>query len=458
MAGCANGAKAASGSVPWGRLTYADTIAWDGEYDVIVVGFGGAGAVAARYAADAGATVLLTEKAPEGHEGGNTRYCGQLLAHGSNFDDTYKYYKALFAHHFIEEPVFRAYVQGVVDSEKVMREEFGVSIITYWPSTNPFLGHMSPEYPEYPGSGSIAMFTTTTGFSDAALWNLYREEVMRRKDKIHVWFESPGRHLIQDPVSKTIIGVQIEKQGKLVNIRAHNGVVLATGGFENNPEMVQNYLGLTRTVPVGTIYNTGDGIKMAMEAGAELWHMETYEGAGGLFGGISMPVAEGTQGIITQDTASFAQGSVIFVGGDGRRVVSEDFPNRHGHVELVPGEWVNPTRPHNTYSVFDQAQFEKIASIKGIPDAYKEKIISASTIAELAAKAGMDPRRLQRTIDEFNSFARTGVDLQFNRKAESMRAFGSGPYYAFPLYSAILNVPVKFPPPYGAARHGVNFR
>ena len=49
--------------------TYADTIAWDGEYDVIVVGFGGAGASAAIAAADAGAEVLLTEKAPEGHEG-----------------------------------------------------------------------------------------------------------------------------------------------------------------------------------------------------------------------------------------------------------------------------------------------------------------------------------------------------------------------------------------------------
>lgn len=47
---------------------------WDADYDVIVLGFGGAGATAARFAADNGAKVLLVDAAPFGHEGGNTRY------------------------------------------------------------------------------------------------------------------------------------------------------------------------------------------------------------------------------------------------------------------------------------------------------------------------------------------------------------------------------------------------
>ncbi|MCW1000391.1 FAD-binding protein, partial [Streptococcus anginosus] len=49
------------------------------EYDVVVLGFGGAGATAARFASDAGAKVLLVDSAPNGHEGGNTRYCAQLI-------------------------------------------------------------------------------------------------------------------------------------------------------------------------------------------------------------------------------------------------------------------------------------------------------------------------------------------------------------------------------------------
>ena len=56
---------------------YLQTVRWDAEYDVVVVGYGFAGGAAAIAAADAGARVLLLEKAPEGHEGGNSRYAAQ---------------------------------------------------------------------------------------------------------------------------------------------------------------------------------------------------------------------------------------------------------------------------------------------------------------------------------------------------------------------------------------------
>ncbi|MCI2242120.1 FAD-binding protein [Adlercreutzia faecimuris] len=82
LAGCApkqRGAALAGTGAKDGAYTFADTIAWDGEYDVIVIGFGAAGAVAACYAADAGAKVLLVDKAPNGMEGGNTRFCGQII-------------------------------------------------------------------------------------------------------------------------------------------------------------------------------------------------------------------------------------------------------------------------------------------------------------------------------------------------------------------------------------------
>lgn len=61
-------------------MIYNSSIKWDSVYDVIVVGFGGAGAGAARFAADKGAKVLLVDAAPEGNEGGNTRYAGGAFA------------------------------------------------------------------------------------------------------------------------------------------------------------------------------------------------------------------------------------------------------------------------------------------------------------------------------------------------------------------------------------------
>ena len=87
-------AAAAFADEPAG-CTYPDSIAWNAVYDVVVIGFGGAGATAARFAADAGAKVLLVDSAPEGHEGGNTRYCAQLIASAASQEDMMTYYRGL---------------------------------------------------------------------------------------------------------------------------------------------------------------------------------------------------------------------------------------------------------------------------------------------------------------------------------------------------------------------------
>ncbi len=60
-------------------MNYSNTLAWDAKYDVIVIGFGGAGATAARYAAKQDNRVLLIDAAPEGSEGGNTRFAAGAL-------------------------------------------------------------------------------------------------------------------------------------------------------------------------------------------------------------------------------------------------------------------------------------------------------------------------------------------------------------------------------------------
>jgi succinate dehydrogenase/fumarate reductase flavoprotein subunit len=55
-------------------------------------------------------------------------------------------------------------------------------------------------------------------------------------------------------------------------------VALCTGGFENNQEMIRDYLGMPYGYPKGSPYNTGDGIRMAMAIGADLWHMDNQAG------------------------------------------------------------------------------------------------------------------------------------------------------------------------------------
>ena len=201
------------------NYTYADTIAWDGQYDVVVVGFGGAGAVASATAADEGARVLLVEKAPEGHEGGNTRVCGQMFAYGAEDEEgTYEYYQALAGGHSIPEELLRVYTKNVAHMYDVMEELTGIPKSEYFDWTGSILGSMSPEYPEFPNAEKISLNALHEGFSDGFLWQTLRGLVTDRSDKIDVWFESPATHLIQDPQTKTILGVQVERDGNVLTV------------------------------------------------------------------------------------------------------------------------------------------------------------------------------------------------------------------------------------------------
>lgn len=256
-------------------LTYADTIAWDGEYDVVVAGFGGAGGTAAAAAADEGAKVLLVEKAPEGSEGGNTRVCGQMFVYGHEDEEaTYNYYRALGQTKEVPETLLRVYTDKIAHMYDYLSEMFGIdkSQFTSWPTESSVLGFMSPEYPEFPGSDKISLNSLNDAYADGFLWKNVSQRVTDRAENIDVWFESPAVALIQDPVTKVILGVKVEREGKALNIRAKNGVVLTTGGFENNPEMVEAFLGFPKASFYGGAYNTGDGVRMAMEVGAQLWH------------------------------------------------------------------------------------------------------------------------------------------------------------------------------------------
>ncbi|WP_294763764.1 FAD-dependent oxidoreductase, partial [uncultured Lactobacillus sp.] len=239
-----------------------DNESWNATYDVVVIGFGGAGATAARFAADKGAKVLLVDSAPEGHEGGNTRYCGQIVEAGYDYEKLKKYYQKMTAPLDLDEQVLETFVKGMVNLPDYFEKYLGGKAFSV--KNNPgnknvaMLAYMSAEYPEFEGADTNDDLLVHDQIFDAALWKKLRQNVLDRSDKIDVLYSTPAKHLIQD-TDKTIIGVQIKNKGKLFNVHAKNGVVLALGGFENNEQMVQDYLGETNLLPYGTLYNNGDG-------------------------------------------------------------------------------------------------------------------------------------------------------------------------------------------------------
>ncbi|WP_130851114.1 FAD-binding protein [Lactiplantibacillus mudanjiangensis] len=426
------------------QMVDVEKIKWDATYDTVVLGFGGAGATAARFAADAGAKVLLTDVAPNGHEGGNTRYSAQLIGTGDNFDELKTYYQNLTAPMQLDETMVNTYVKGMANMRQYVRDYLDVEPFSFkknfdLDSTDVNIKDAIFEYPEYDGVKSYDFTTVHGGFFDAALWKILRQKVVDRSDKIDVWLEAPAKHLIQDPITKAVVGVQIERHEKRVNVRALNGVVMAMGGFENNPEQVQDYLGAARLAPLGTLYNRGDGIRMAEEVGADLWHMQNYEALGMLHGlAFDVPAGERAR-LIVNAWPELSHGSIITVGDDGSRYFKEDEQNRHGHI-YDHGTWRVPRTNVHPYLVFDQAQLDRFNQAENLPYAdFLKTLLKADTLADLATQMGADGEILTQTVTDFNTFAAQGRDYAYGRQADSMTAFGDGPYYAAALTHDILN-------------------
>lgn len=169
-----------------------------------------------------------------------------------------------------------------------------------------------------------------------------RGQVIQREKQIDVWLGSPARHLITDSETSAVMGVQIERNGQLVNIQARNGVVMSMGGFENNTEYIQNFIGVPKLKVIGTLYNKGDGIRMAQEVGASLWHMKSFEGFSFNTGFTFENPEEDRGKFILSPWPDFSHGSIFVAADDGSRYVREDESGRHGHA-FEGGSWKNPT-------------------------------------------------------------------------------------------------------------------
>lgn len=426
--------------------TPALNIDWQGSYDVIVLGFGGAGATAARFAADNGAHVLLVDAAPFGREGGNTRYSAQHVVTGESLDQLTAYYQALGAPFSTPVKTLNAYLSGMSQIPSYFEKYLGIKAVSWKHDIKPgdavAIKKMMAEYPELAGSETIDFALVHKRDKDAALWKLLRKNVLDRADKIDVWLNSRAQHLIQDPNSKIIQGVQIKRGERLLNLHANHGVVLAMGGFENNAELTQTYLHSAHLTPLGTLYNRGDGVKMAQEVDAKMWHMTNYE-SHGILPGITFKEDANERGRQIEHWPLLKNGSIFVIADDGTRYFPEDAKHRHGHV-YTHGSWLIPMKNQHPYLVFDQTQYEAFKAQEQrdgqLPyPKFMRKLITAPTIEKLAAKLDVPAANLKQTVTDFNHYTEVGRDFAFSRDPQTMRQLDAGPYYAIAAANDVLN-------------------
>ena len=389
--------------------------------DVIVVGAGNAAFCAALAAQEEGATVLMIEAAPEEESGGNSRFtAGSIRVVYNGVDDiktlvpdltpaeiettdfgTYtadQFFDdmARVTQHRADPDLVELLVTKSFESLCWMRDK-GVRLIPIYgrqafkiEGKFKFWGGLTVESVGG-GPGLIAMFTQSA-----------------KKRGIEIYYRTRGLDLLFD--GNRVEGVRVRQNGELRELRAKS-VVLACGGFEANPEWRTRYLGPGWDLAKvrGTRYNSGDGIRMALDIGAAprgnwsgchavQWEMNAPE-----FGDLAI----GDQ--FQKHSYPFA----ILVNATGKRFVDEgaDFRNytyaKYGRVVLEqPGQFA--------WQIFDQ----KVKHLQR--DEYKIRQITkvtANTIEEFAQKLeGVNAAEFLKTIKEWNEAVRTDVPFNPNIK------------------------------------------
>jgi succinate dehydrogenase/fumarate reductase flavoprotein subunit len=418
---------------------------WDIETDVVIIGFGAAGAAAAVSAHENGAKVIMLEKAPEGREGGNTRVAGQGYLNTSGVEKAVSYLTALCGPFTVPEKMIQVWAEEMCLNNEWLRSLGGDPQEHQHPP-------VGIEFPELPGSECVHKFHDGPTYGYSFTWRLFERLVKERP--IAIRYETPAQELLQDGLTKEIVGVRAKSGCGSLSIKARRGVVLTCGGFENNQEMIRNYLpGVPYCYTSGSPYNEGDGIKMALSVGADLWHMNNYAGPSMAFKTPTIPTTFSMQAL---HYSKEFPGGMIVVGPDARRFTDEKFKTRHGKVP-VNGSWLPLSTPCPMYLVFDHEMFSAAPLYDKNPSHGWTQIIekyswsednsvelekgwirSANTIRDLAADVGLDPVSLENTVIRWDDHASKKIDPDFGRTL-MLTPFGRGPYYAVELAPSMLN-------------------
>ena len=388
------------------------------DADVVVAGYGPAGACAAIAAHDAGRSVVVVESAGRG--GGNARYSGGFL-----FDvpgpEAVDHLDALCFGR-TDRAVLQAYADGLHGIDQWLRS-LGGDTIPFDPPPGrlpaPF-----PSWPHFPAGKTIRYRTVAggTGRRGEALWDLL-DAAVRARD-IPVRFGAAAERLLTAD-DGSVTGLAVSDNGQSADLKASHGVVLACGGFEADPGLADAYLPLGPSWPVGHPGNTGAGLRMAQQAGAALWHMY------GCFGWFVFRTPQ----FPAPFALDFFGASHLLVDGDGHRFADETGYEVHDRLRALLSYLPrNPNRPRLPgWAVFDEAArlAGPLNGLLGTPNDYAWSpdnsaevdlgwIVSAGSPAELAAKTGLDPGTLARTLHRYNTAARAGRDEEFGRSADTL--------------------------------------
>jgi succinate dehydrogenase/fumarate reductase flavoprotein subunit len=436
---------------------------FDETCDVVVVGYGDAGAVAAIEAHDRGARVLLIEKMPD--PGGISICAGGGLRISNDPEAAFAYLKATNGD-TTPDDVLRVFADGIVGLEDYVRDLArvnGAEIALVDREANyPFPGYRSFGFLEVrsiPGFDPAASYPHARASKGKPIFKLLEDNIAQRG--IEVRLATVAERLIAG-ARKEVRGLWVRERGVPKAIGARRGVVLACGGFEAAPDLQRQFWQLRPVLTAASLGNTGDGIRMAQELGAKLWHMWHFHGSYGFrHTSPDFPFAIRVKRLPDWTPGSArppVQMSWILVDKKGRRFVNEYEPYMQdtGHRALDVVDPATQSYPYiPAYLIVDEdgRQLYPLGHVvynDGSVEPYTWTrdnlgevelgiLKRAGSIPELAQIIGADADTLAATLARWNEAVARNRDDAFGRPPGTMVPVGRPPFYVGEIWPLVSN-------------------
>lgn len=417
-------------------------IAEERDFDVVVVGAGGGGMSAAIRAAQLGMNTVLLEQ--RSVTGGTTLFTEGLFAvnshiqkeNGKNPPDLgYDLFTTAMDYHhwYADGALFRRYIdksgENIAWLESVGVEFQGTGTMC----DNEYNTWHQYKYEEGQISGRTYVDNLTKAVTEAGATLVLGSE---------------GVNIIQ-AADGTVTGIIAKEEDKYIQYNAAKGVILATGGYSDNPDMIREFgKNPDRIDPMGAGGRNGFGINAARQAGGT---MAPSPGCLVFYGGCIPGVMYGTHLYCASAFQPY-----FWINGNCDRFVNEYYAERNfcfsGNAQSMQdrvisivtqaqmdnmyenggtfgcGEYIHAGEPLT--QLWEQFQAQKDG---GSPHVHGPM----ETLDDVASELGIDADKLKASIEKYNGYCANGVDEEFGKDAQYLFPLESGPYYAFELYAGI---------------------
>jgi succinate dehydrogenase/fumarate reductase flavoprotein subunit len=458
---------------------------FDESFDVVVAGFGHGGAVSAITAADHGAKTLIIEKSAV--PGGLSICSYGAVRSARDRDGAFAYLKATNGGRTPDD-VNRALADGMFEMEAYVRElgkinnahiqtsieENAQREAADTTSGDNYRRRLSANYPlpgteafyhtsviDVPGFNATKDYPWANGAPNGPkLFKVVHDNVAKRG--IEMRLATPALRLIADPATREVLGVRVRTASGERSIQARRGVVLACGGFEGSAALKQQFLEGNPVLNAAARTNTGDGIRMAQDLGAALWHMWMIHGAYGFrHSDPAYPYA-----IRLKRFPDWFPGEKhrvklkmawILLDQRGKRFMSEYQPYTQD-TGVRPMQYFDPetqSAPRNPalmicddegrrmYPLGKATSNDQGVRYEWSDDNLREVdngiLTQADTLEALAQKLGVDAAAVAASVARWNEQCARHDDADFGRPPGSMMPIIKPPFYGAPVWATLSN-------------------